>query len=550
MPFRVAVLFLISLAGLWTAEARAADLGERFCSAVTSPFDAVPERFACPADPQDYEVARLWLDAEVLPSDQGKEGTSVLVHQSRFSRLAVRFRYADGRIVQQSVQRGDYGPHWRIGGQLEFTPPYREVPVEQVTLVLDRLEAFGVLRARILTAEDASQQLSLLAVIVGACVSLLFLGALYNALLAIGTRRAFIGWHAAWATAVLLYGVVWSHLGVVVLPAIAGSLSARLGTLFATAAVAAAMMSVLAIVGRDTAPNWLRWVAKLGAAGSVAAGLLAVYPPPGTLESLAVTTGVLTLLNLVIAALLAGWGWATGSREARDFLLVWSVSMLALGGLNIVDLGHFLLGGGPQLAILIASAVQILWLSALVTVRLSRLRSERDAARAEKSALAELAERDPLTALWNRRGFMRRAEEMLVESEGRVHLLLVDLDHFKAVNDRHGHDVGDLVLEQVAKTLEGTVNGRRAAAGRIGGEEFAVSFRGTLDEARKLAEEIRRSVAALRFGGKAPGLSVTVSIGISGTTGRFNLLALYREADQALYDSKDAGRDVVTVRAG
>src|SRR3546814_18276663 len=101
-----------------------------------------------------------------------------------------------------------------------------------------------------------------------------------------------------------------------------------------------------------------------------------------------------------------------------------------------------LFGGGPQIAVLLASALQTVWLSIATTLHLSRFRAERDTARAAQAELRELAERDPLTGLLNRRGFVARTETALAGAGPSFGLLLLAVDHLQTLHDRNGNYAG------------------------------------------------------------------------------------------------------------
>ena len=180
-------------------------------------------------------------------------------------------------------------------------------------------------------------------------------------------------------------------------------------------------------------------------------------------------------------------------------------------------------------------------------------RSERDVARL-RARLAE-AERDattdPLTGLANRRQFERRLAEVAAacRRNGReVCLLLADVDHFKDVNDRHGHDVGDQVLRLIARVI---LDGCRPddLAARYGGEEFAVLLPDApLPEALETARGINRALAARSFVTRHSGHRlgrITVSIGVARLRPGEPPDAALRRADAALYRAKRLGRDRV-----
>lgn len=171
-----------------------------------------------------------------------------------------------------------------------------------------------------------------------------------------------------------------------------------------------------------------------------------------------------------------------------------------------------------------------------------------------QSRLTDLASRDALTRLLNRNGLddLLRRHFAMREMQA-VTLLEIDVDHFKRVNDEHGHAVGDRVLKAVADTLAAHVRAGDFVA-RVGGEEFIIGcVGGGAAVAKVLAERVRQSISALRVavpGAGAQPVQCTVSVGVSR---EFDSLdrweAAWREADDALYNAKQAGRNRVAVYA-
>jgi diguanylate cyclase (GGDEF)-like protein len=157
------------------------------------------------------------------------------------------------------------------------------------------------------------------------------------------------------------------------------------------------------------------------------------------------------------------------------------------------------------------------------------------------------ARTDPLTGLPNRRAFDDELARRLAEwkRKGALFcLLLVDLDHFKELNDRHGHPAGDQVLRQLAEVLLAVLREMDMAA-RIGGEEFAVLLPSTnLPDAMRVAQRLRAAVADAPLE-IDPGqtIKLTISIGLTAVRPGDHPLLLLRRADQALYAAKRAGRD-------
>jgi two-component system cell cycle response regulator len=172
-----------------------------------------------------------------------------------------------------------------------------------------------------------------------------------------------------------------------------------------------------------------------------------------------------------------------------------------------------------------------------------RMKSLRDELRARNRELERLALTDPLTGLHNRRSMLRhlRAMTNLHQRHGTpLAALMLDIDHFKAVNDRHGHDAGDDVLRAVGERLGSRLR-TEDAAGRWGGEEFLVLLPETsVSDAVRVAEDLRACLAA-----PIGALRVTTSVGVAAHSGGETPEALVKHADDALYAAKAAGRDTV-----
>ena len=161
--------------------------------------------------------------------------------------------------------------------------------------------------------------------------------------------------------------------------------------------------------------------------------------------------------------------------------------------------------------------------------------------------LVRLASVDPLTGLHNRRVFFELAEEARAQ-ECRLTAVMLDIDHFKRVNDLYGHDVGDQAIAAVAKAAatEGAI------IGRLGGEEFAMLLKDrSLADGAELAEELRLRIAALRFDTDKGPMTLTCSFGVSERKPGDSIDDLLKRADVALYAAKTSGRNrVVTTDPG
>ncbi len=168
----------------------------------------------------------------------------------------------------------------------------------------------------------------------------------------------------------------------------------------------------------------------------------------------------------------------------------------------------------------------------------------------QKEKLKMLAAKDFLTGLSNRRDFLEKAqqeEKRYTRSKRSFTFIMLDIDHFKNVNDTYGHDCGDTVLVGVAKTLEQSLRDQDMVA-RWGGEEFICLLPETeLDGARHVAEKIRKSVAANGHKCSSGDIGVTVTLGVSIYSGNYSLEECIGHADIALFAGKKQGRNQVAI---
>jgi len=231
---------------------------------------------------------------------------------------------------------------------------------------------------------------------------------------------------------------------------------------------------------------------------------------------------------------------ARGGLEAPSLLASLDAAVRAFEDHHVAQISKLKSLQSAALAVLIA----VLLLEAVLIVRplIQRVREL-------TTALNDAAIIDPLTRARNRRGFDHVAT-VLAKQRQRGALVSFDIDHFKKVNDEHGHAVSDAVLARVARAAQEVLR-EGDALGRIGGEEFAAMLPGAdQDAAFEIAERIRRAVerSAWRSAeSSTERLRVTVSAGVCwfGDDARPTLDALLQHADQALYEAKAAGRNQV-----
>ena len=243
--------------------------------------------------------------------------------------------------------------------------------------------------------------------------------------------------------------------------------------------------------------------------------------------------------------------------NARQFLVAW----LFVGvGTSIVFARV-----GDQLQLPASSRLEILllWINLMMVLgRFSvigahlgllrkKLRKKNELLQQSMARIQELADHDELTGVLNRRRFMQLLEEERARAEremGGFCVAMLDIDHFKQVNDTHGHLVGDRVLQRFCEGIKPLLRSTDRF-GRYGGEEFVVLLPVTAgDPAAVAAERMREGVAALAWDDIAPGLRVTASVGVAAYRVGEDTGALLDRVDQAMYEAKRAGRNRVVAR--
>lgn len=177
-----------------------------------------------------------------------------------------------------------------------------------------------------------------------------------------------------------------------------------------------------------------------------------------------------------------------------------------------------------------------------------KLRAMTAALSRQSNTLRDAALTDPLTGMQNRRFFddaLREYIKAFGKIDRPVGLIMIDLDHFKQINDTHGHDVGDMVLREVAKCLRATTRYHDVVT-RLGGEEFAIVVANLGDdELFDFADRIRDAIATLIVMAGKTKIKVTASLGVAGWDGKETAEEFFRKADSRLYEAKRGGRNRV-----
>ena len=358
-------------------------------------------------------------------------------------------------------------------------------------------------------------------------------------------RRSYVLWNVGVMVCMLVQALMSTGF-VHLLIAIDGYAELGIGTVSLAVACACVLMIAATFIEPDRQSPRMRALLKLAGPFIVFAAIISALP----LEELRPYSMIIGYadMTLVIGMLVAALVDASRRRsQAVLFLIIGLAPILMVAVYRIAS--YFLPMAQPTESVVpfeLALAGYVLIMSLGIIFRFLDLRVERDRATARAMELEDVAGHDPLTGLWNRRSIERQFEELY--AMGFRTMAVLDLDHFKSVNDSHGHGVGDTVLKAAASALASDADTRAA---RMGGEEFLLLLRG--GDAADRAENSRRAIST-RVAAGVPGLDriVTASMGLvehdhcgshSHAAFKVEFTALCAHCDRLLYEAKRLGRN-------
>jgi len=262
--------------------------------------------------------------------------------------------------------------------------------------------------------------------------------------------------------------------------------------------------------------------------------------------------------GLFLATMFVVAAFGTLTMTVRQFLAGWAAVSLTAGAVlfAVGDRLAFPVASIPQQAVLWLALASVMGRVSLISGRINRLRDRlRDrnqALRASVNEVERLANVDELTQTFNRRAILSlvaREHRNVSGSGGVFSVAMLDLDHFKAVNDRCGHLVGDRILSRFSRLLTAGLRDCDRL-GRYGGEEFLVLLPGAgAGQAEAILERIRDMITAHRWSAIHPDARITVSAGVATFQHGDSVESLLARADAALYEAKRQGRNRVNVAA-
>lgn len=548
------VLAVIGMVPAHAAELR--PLGPQLCtlagSADASPAQVLSRRaeFDCGPDKLAKATYNLWIVADIGAADEGLGDPVLRVRTSRHGAFSLTRQYADGRLITTDHSLADQTARWRAPYAVSL-PYMDEAGVRPATILLKIDNPFDPTNWYDIELAERADDIALHndgRTVSALVMGLLFAPLLLNGVFFLALRQKFILFHTMMVCGLIVNHIAWSgiifdlfphatmvHRSITVYLAlgwVAMSACLLIGRLCSRELMGAAWLRALHIAGFACcaitfaiilASPWLPFVGAQII--HIAFGAM-VLTAVATLVRNAIKGDRMAMLQLMG---LAGVGLVAVSRVLR--------ANGVISDLPIVDLGFY-----------IAVLIEAFTTSVVVALRALALRQQRDRMAQERDRVLELAQTDELTGIPNRRAFITRFDGIFSRPDRRpgLHaLMIIDIDHFKLVNDRFGHAFGDAILRQFAARLRDACRAEDIVA-RFGGEEFVALAR-FQSEARIRDFAERLCHKHLCWDETAPGgetLEVSCSVGVAilPRNGAVDLGSAFATADEALYQAKENGR--------
>lgn len=492
------------------------------------------DRFDCSSDQKSFGSGDFWARSEPLSA----RGPVSLRLASLWQQQATLWTvYADGAVIKRSFDGKGLARTIQLGAIVEIPLISRAAPVSRLLWRIDgAANVRGVLvGARLATPQESATSNLAMAALYGGFAGLCLAMFVYNLALWAAQRHSFQIVYCAMLLS--LAGYAFSSSGALawIWPDLPNNHRLRINYLTLAASGACAIAFARTFFEPRVFKGWLTHLTNLVIALVLGSAILLALAT-GWEKVLLDRLYAFSFLLLTLTSIPVLWqAWRRRSDYLWLFACAWALPILLAAVRTAGNFGllswSFLLDNST----LAAMAAEALLSSLAIAYRTRLLARERDEAREQEHAARWLADHDPLTGLLNRRAFLREA----IGRSGDHQLVLVDMDHFKSVNQALGHDGGDEVLRLVSHVLARIGAQSGALVARLGGEEFALL---AFADAPVAVEQVLHAIRAERMPSDR---HVTASLGIA--TGRVHDEAgwqqLYRTADQALFAAKAAGRD-------
>ncbi|MCA0977703.1 GGDEF domain-containing protein [Qipengyuania flava] len=499
-------------------------------------------RTALDCGPDRFKNSDAVLRSSIELTDASLPTTGAFLWQTDpalFDSMLLQFTYADGETKLVDVDRQMAVRNWFVRARFSVPVPDSSSKLEAIDVVVERPRTRSILSAaRLIDRDDAIDEHYVKSLVYGIACGLLLVPIFFDLMFFGLLRFRFILWHAAMSASFLIF--IFSHSGLIFnfFPDTDLALRFHLNSLSLAASVVFAVLFTLDILEERTVPRKL------------VRGILA-------LTGLMVTLKLVTLLDLEVFRLeghrafilsllpivalnlvIAMQAFRRGSRAATYLLIAFAGAVFSGLAKLVIELGFLSPLFPLDDLVCVSMILLVLSTSAAVGDRFLILRMERDRARFRALKLGKMALSDPLTKVGNRRAF----NAISIVDEGTA-LLVIDIDHFKSINDAFGHATGDMVLSRLSHMLRRFFNERGAAVFRLGGEEFAIVLQAQNETALRHCAELLREAVAREIGDPSLSIpSITISLGGALGVGR-SRDHVFSEADKALYRAKKSGRN-------
>ncbi|CAN7485994.1 GGDEF domain-containing protein [Rhizobium sp. LjRoot30] len=539
--FLAVFLLLVMLAHFGAGSANAADSGNirSSCWASGSLSEDVATiagtagRWSCSDRNYSIDAERVLLRFDVGPGEPLPR--YLLSRRSALETLHLLAIDQDDAVREISVA-AEALPSAMVGGYFKATLPEITRATRQIIVAIDLPSHRMTLERAYLAQADAGSGGMRFLLILAGLSGMLVMPLIFNVAFYRILREPFVLWHSALTLSLLVTILVSSGLSVVLFDPPAMTLNWITAIVFGMT-VASGMMFTYSFIEPGLMHPVLRRLLPYCAAWALFLSIFhAAFPfVARPRQSSAYTAAFAPILAVFLMANIDAL--RRGSRAAR-FQAIGYAPMVLVGLIRFVTGVIPWFDSTDAMLLFYAGCVCEVFFTTLgLAERFVTMRHERDHARTVANVLEKLSETDPLTGLLNRRAIEGQFKQL--RADGFTTLAIIDLDHFKTINDVYGHAAGDAVLKAVADALEPSPD---VSAYRLGGEEFVLFLRG--DNVGHEAERRRQAIPAL-VASAVTGLQrpVTASMGMTDCIAEEGFAEIYERADKLLYEAKSAGRN-------
>lgn len=508
--------------------------------------------FDCSSRKYAVKGPRVWVKLPFLADTLPDGIVEVQGDNNGLTSMQVHARLDDGTILSSRFSAREVAQHWRSKGSYGLPVPGTDEPalrerIRTVYLAIDHPKVVSSISLIQLASKQRWDELTLpLSIMFAVLCGMAIMPLVYNAFFYGAMRYNFMLWHSVMISATVCYTFSSSGLIFLLFPDISLITKMLLNYWTLAIGVGAGGFFLLRFVEPGKIEPWLQKLITATALLPVVV-TAAALPIDGGYSMDARNYYHASFLPVFVVVLYAmGHALRRGSRAIWFQIAGWTP--IILFSLDRVARGMDLYIGWPILdyGLYFMLVLETIVLALGVANRILRLRQRHEQTLRQQAELTVLADTDGLTMMPNRRSFEREFDRN--QHEHRYsHLAIIDIDFFKRVNDRYGHEIGDTVLRVVGSTLNATPH----FAARIGGEEFTLLMQmESRDKRRKypanaLADICQALIQAVHDEVPEIREPVTFSVGIASITRRASLRSVMATADRRLYDAKRNGRNQI-----